>query len=434
MSDTPALSPPWDIAPASKRNMMLLIQLRWIAVVGQLLTIWFTAGVLHVHLPIFEMMTVLVLLALVNLVTLVLSIGRRGFSYIELLGSLMLDVSALAWQLYQTGGGTNPFTFLFLLQIVIGTILLPPRWSWIIAVLAGCDATFLTFFFQPLTLPSVYEGVHFQLYLIGSLLCFLLIGSLLVFFVGRIDRNRRASDARAAALSQRAAEEDHIVRLGLLASGAAHELGTPLASMSVILGDWAHHPSVKQDSDLAEDIALMQGELKRCKAILSGVLISAGEIRGENPQVTSLHSFLHDFIEDWRERSPSPIDFTEEIGEDLDIVADPALRQVLSNIVDNAIDASPAGIAIEAKRERDWLSITTTDEGAGFAPEVIDQIGKPYVSTKGREGGGLGLFLVVNVARKLGGRLKVENREEGGAQVSLTIPLSALAFQGKRAG
>jgi two-component system sensor histidine kinase RegB len=189
---------------------------------------------------------------------------------------------------------------------VIGAILLPPRWSWIIAALAGCDATFLTFFFQPLTLPSVYEGVHFQLYLIGSLLCFLLIGSLLVFFVGRIDRNRRASDARLAALSQRAAEEDHIVRLGLLASGAAHELGTPLASMSVILGDWAHHPSVKQDSDLAEDIALMQGELKRCKAILSGVLISAGEIRGENPQVTSLHTFLHDFIEDWRERSPAP--------------------------------------------------------------------------------------------------------------------------------
>jgi two-component system sensor histidine kinase RegB len=98
----------WDIAPASKRNMMLLIQLRWMAVVGQLATIWFTAAVLHVHLPVMSMMTVLVVLGLVNLATLALSIGRRGFSYIELLGSLMLDVSALAWQLYQTGAAPTP--------------------------------------------------------------------------------------------------------------------------------------------------------------------------------------------------------------------------------------------------------------------------------------------------------------------------------------
>lgn len=425
-------TPEWDIAPASKRNMMLLIQLRWTAVVGQLVTIWFTAAVLHVHLPVFQMMTVLVLLGLVNLVTLVLSIGRRGFSYVELLGALMLDVSALAWQLYQTGGGTNPFVFLFLLQIVIGAILLPPRWSWIIALLAACDATFLTFFFQPLTLPDVYEGVHFQLYLIGSLACFLLIAALLVFFVVRIDRNRRLSDAALAALRERAAEEDHIVRLGLLASGAAHELGTPLASMSVILGDWVHHPTFADDPDLAEDVAVMQAELKRCKSILSGILISGGEIRGENPQVTSVRGFLTEVVSDWQERSACPIDFTDDFGVDVDIVSDPALRQVVGNIIDNAIEVSPSGIAIEALRAHDSLVVVTTDRGPGFAPEVLDQIGKPYTSTKGRTGGGLGLFLVVNVARKLGGRLSVDNVAGGGARVALTIPLSALAFQGKR--
>lgn len=421
----------WDIAPASKRNMMLLIQLRWMAVVGQLATIWFTAAVLHVHLPVMQMMTVLVVLGLVNLATLVLSIGRRGFSYFELLGSLMLDVSALAWQLYQTGGGTNPFVFLFLLQIVIGAILLPPRWSWIIALLAACDATFLTFWFEPLTLPDVYEGVHFQLYLIGSLICFLLIAALLVFFVVRIDRNRRLSDAALAALRQRAAEEDHIVRLGLLATGAAHELGTPLASMSVILGDWMHHPTFAADPDLAEDVAVMQAELKRCKSILSGILISGGEIRGENPQVTSVRAFLNEVVEDWRERSPCPIIFTDDFGPDVDIVSDPSLRQVVGNIVDNAIEVSPQGISITAHRHHDSLVVTATDHGPGFDRQILEQIGKPYASTKGRPGGGLGLFLVVNVARKLGGRLGIDNMPEGGARVSLTIPLSALAFQGK---
>jgi two-component system sensor histidine kinase RegB len=421
----------WDIAPASKRNMMLLIQLRWLAVLGQLATIWFTAAVLHVHLPVFQMMVVLVLLALVNLVTLVLSIGRRGFSYIELLGALMLDVSALAWQLYQTGGGTNPFVFLFLLQIVIGAILLPPRWSWIIALLAACDASFLTFWFEPLTLPSQYDGVHFQLYLIGSLLCFLLIAALLVIFVVRIDRNRRNSDAALAILRQQASEEDHIVRLGLLASGAAHELGTPLASMSVILGDWAHHPTLAADTDLAEDVALMQAELARCKSILSDILISGGEIRGENPQVTTVRAFLNEVVEDWRARAPCPIAFTDDFGVNVNIVSDPVLRKVVGNIIDNALEVSPGGIAIEARREHDSLTIITTDSGPGFDEAVLGQIGKPYASTKGRPGGGLGLFLVVNVARKLGGRLRIDNPPEGGAWVALTIPLSALAFQGK---
>jgi two-component system sensor histidine kinase RegB len=148
--------------------------------------------------------------------------------------------------------------------------------------------------------------VHFQLYQIGSLICFLLIAALLVFFVVRIDRNRRRADAALAALRERAAEEDHIVRLGLLATGAAHELGTPLASMSVILGDWMHHPTFAADPDLAEDVAVMQAELKRCKSILSGILISGGEIRGENPQVTSVRAFLNEVVEDWRERSPAP--------------------------------------------------------------------------------------------------------------------------------
>lgn len=421
----------WDIAPASKRNMMLLIQLRWLAVLGQLATIWFTAAVLHVHLPVFQMMTVLVLLALVNLVTLVLSIGRRGFSYIELLGALMLDVSALAWQLYQTGGGTNPFVFLFLLQIVIGAILLPPRWSWIIALLAACDVTFLTFCFEPLTLPRQYDGVHFQLYLVGSLLCFLLIAALLVIFVVRIDRNRRFTDAALAALRQQAAEEDHIVRLGLLASGAAHELGTPLASMSVILGDWAHHPTLAGDADLAEDVALMQAELARCKAILSDILISGGEIRGENPQVTTVRAFLNEVVEDWRARTSIPIAFADDFGVNVNIVSDPVLRKVVGNIIDNALEVSPQGIAIEARREHDSLTIITMDAGPGFDEAVLGQIGKPYASTKGRPGGGLGLFLVVNVARKLGGRLRIDNPPGGGARVALTIPLSALAFQGK---
>ncbi|NWM54803.1 sensor histidine kinase, partial [Escherichia coli] len=102
------------------------------------------------------------------------------------------------------------------------------------------------------------------------LICFALIAVLLVLLITRIARNLREGDAERAAIRQRAAEEDHIVRMGLLASGAAHELGTPLSSLSVILGDWQRMPRIAADRDLAQDIADMQAEVARCKTIVSG--------------------------------------------------------------------------------------------------------------------------------------------------------------------
>ncbi|NBC36200.1 sensor histidine kinase [Novosphingobium sp. FSY-8] len=410
--------------------MALLVQLRWLAVVGQLLAIAVVSSIPGVRLPLTQLLIVPFLLALVNLATLVLGRNRQGYSYLELLGALMIDVEALSWQLFFTGGITNPFIFLFLVQIVIGAVLLHPRWSWIVALAAAADVTFLTFNFRPLGLPP---GSAESLLLMGHLACFLLIAALLVIFVVRMDANHRASDALLAALRQQAAEEHHIIRMGLLASGAAHELGTPMASMSVILGDWARHKAIKADADLADDVTVMQTELQRCKRIVSGILMSAGEIRGENPEVTTLRGFLRDIVADWQARTSAPICLIDEFGPDVQIVSDPALRQVIGNVVDNALEVSPTGIEFSAQRRADALVLDVIDHGPGFSPEMIGGFGRPYMSTKGRDGGGLGLFLVVNVLRKLGGRVDVANLPEGGALVRLTIPLSALVFQGKKA-
>lgn len=419
--------------PASARNMALLVQLRWMAVAGQLLTIWIAAAAMGVNLPLPQLITVPVLLGFVNLATSVMGREREGYSYMELLGALMLDVAALGWQLYFSGGTTNPFTFLFLLQIVIGAILLPPDWSWIVAAIAALGVALLTFLYRPLALPPQYAAEPLRLYLLGSLLCFLLIAALLVFFVIRMDRNRRQSDAALATLRQQAAEEHHIVRMGLLASGAAHELGTPMSTMSVILGDWAHHPVVKATPELSGEVDEMQTELKRCKTIVSGILMSAGEARGESPSVIRLGAFLDEIAADWRDRSAGAVQFRNEVSQDVAIVSDPALRQVIGNVIDNALEVSPARVAIHARTPHPDLVIEVRDNGPGFAEEMLEAFGKPYSSTKGRAGGGLGLFLVVNVIRKLGGRVEVGNPNDGGALVRISIPLEALIFSGKGA-
>ncbi|HZF46550.1 MAG TPA: ATP-binding protein [Sphingomonadaceae bacterium] len=417
--------------PASARNMALLVQLRWMAVFGQLVTIWVARHLFGISLPLVELVAVPVLLAMINLSTMVIGREREGYTYLELLGALMLDVLALAWQLYFTGGTNNPFAFLFLLQIVIGAILLPPSWSWIVAAAASLAFIVLTAVARPLVLPARHAGHPMQIYVFGSVVCFLLIAALLVFFVIRIDRNRRQSDAALATLRQQAAEEHHIVRMGLLASGAAHELGTPMATMSVLVGDWQKHPAIRANPELQEELAEMNAELLRCKRIVSGILMSAGEARGENPAAMPLSGFLSAIASEWAERTSGAVRWIDELEEDFQIISDPALRQVIGNVIDNAVEVSPAFVEIRSRLAGDALELDILDRGPGFSQEMMDAFGRPYSSTKGRDGGGLGLFLVVNVVRKLGGKVEVSNPETGGALVRLSIPLAALASGGR---
>ena len=218
------------------------------------------------------------------------------------------------------------------------------------------------------------------------------------------------------------------MRMGLLASGAAHELGTPLSTLSVLIGDWKGAPRLAGDADLQEDLADMDVAVQRCKAIVSGILMSAGEARGEAPQLTTMRAFLTEIVEDSRAgRLPGTVEYNDRFGADVGIVSDPALRQVIMNVVDNAAEVSPEWIGISVSRDGDMAVIEIADHGPGFSDEMLENFGQPYRSSKGRPGGGLGLFLLVNVARKLGGGASVANRDSGGALVRIVLPISAIA-------
>jgi two-component system sensor histidine kinase RegB len=268
-------------------------------------------------------------------------------------------------------------------------------------------------------------------YVLGLLVCFVLNAALVVIFISRIHRNLRQRDARLAAARQRAAEQEHVLRMGLLASGAAHELGTPLSTMAVILGDWRRDPALAGNAALQQDVAEMQVQLQRCKAIVSGILLSAGVARAEASAQTTVRQFLDALAREWRAtRAVDRFDYDNRFGQDGPMVSDVTLQQMVFNVLDNARDASPHWVGLAAERDRDTLRITVSDDGPGFAPAMLARLGTPYQSSKGHPGGGLGLFLSLNVARTLGGSVHAENRAQGGAQVTITLPLAAIALQG----
>lgn len=413
-----------------RENMRQLIQLRWIAVVGQIVTIAVVHFGFRFPLPLHDMSVVLLVLVAFNAVSM-LRWRDPQVTNSMLFVSLLVDVSTLTAQLYLSGGTTNPFVFLYLLQVILGAVLLRAWAVWtIVAITAACFAG-LTVLYRPLALPPGDYGLLSGPYILGMLLCFALNAALLVIFITRINRNLRARDARLAYLRERAAEEEHIVRMGLLASGAAHELGTPLSTLSVILGDWRRMPGFAADPERLQEIDEMQAQVTRCKGIVSGILLSAGEARGESPVETTVRTFLDELVAEWRSTRPVvELNYENRFGEDLSIISDSALKQMICNVLDNALEASPqwVGFAVTHEHEGELLKMTVTDAGPGFAPEMLAQFGKPYQSTKGRPGAGLGLFLVANVARTLGGSVTAQNREAGGAMVTLTLPLAAITL------
>ncbi|UNK57516.1 ATP-binding protein [Pseudoxanthomonas daejeonensis] len=423
---------------AGIRSMQQLIQLRWIAIVGQLATIAFVHFVLGIHLPLVSMLTVAGGLAAFNLASLVFWRPRQEVGDAVLLVALLVDVAALTAQLHLSGGITNPFVFLYLLQVALGAVLLP-AWAGRVVVAASCvGVLYLVASPGPVTLAADPARGIADPYVQGLLACFLLTTVLAAVFIGRIARILRDRDARLADLRQQAVEEEHIVRMGLLASGAAHELGTPLATLSVLLGDWRRMEPFTSHPDLQQDLDEMQTQLVRCKSIVTGILQSAGDARGEAPAHTTLAVFLDELVSEWSATRPvETLDYRRELDADVPIVSDSGLKQMINNILDNALEASPQWVGLDVTREGEdgeVLRLKVSDSGTGFTAGTLADFGKPYNSSKGRPGGGLGLFLSLNVARSLGGRLTASNRVPNGASVVLELPLASLALPGDAAG
>ena len=402
-------------------NMRLLVQLRWIAVAGQVLAILVAHYLLGVDLPFEAMLSIAGLLALGNLLFTV-TLREAWVVPGELMLALLLDMAALTAQLYLSGGTRNPFISLYLLQIVLGAILLPASRAWLLVLASIAAFFFLAVYHLPLNYPPQLAD-EIDLALIGQEIAFVMVAVLLVMFMTRISRNLRARDDYVAELRQRAAEEDSIVRMGLFASGAAHELGTPLSSLSVLVGDWQRDPELTRDERFREELTDARRAVERCREIVSDILDTSGLPRGEAMASFAAESVLADLVTDWQAlHEHIPLDARFETVRGARIPGEPALRQALWSLLENAGEVSPGGIAMHASVENEQLLVDIVDDGPGFAPQQLAAVGQASRSVKGA-GHGLGLFLAASVARRLGGSLSASNRPEGGASVRLALPL-----------
>lgn len=417
-------------ADTHRRNLRVLAALRAAAFVAQVAAIYVTYGVLDIVLPVMAMLAAAAVLVVFNVWCLYRLRSPKPVQVTDLFIGLVVDIGVLTAQLAFSGGTANPFVSFYMLPVIIGAMMLSARLAWIVYGLTLVGYVGVAIAALNTRMP-VMAGMdmplvsRFNLHMNGMMLGYAVSAGLLVFIVTRIRDNLAARDHELDAARTRALQEEHIVRLGLLAAGAAHELGTPLTTLSVILNDLESLPLPKRKGELAADIATMQAQVQRCKGIVSGILASTGRTRGEGGERRPLDAFIADICDGWQTANPSArLEHSITTG-DVAVLADKVIAQAVVNLLDNGREAGSGSLALDARIDGGDIVIAVSDDGPGFDAAVASQIGNPYVSTKGADGRGLGLFLAANTLRVLGGRLETENLISG-ACVRLRLPLAAI--------
>lgn len=406
----------------NRKNLLQLLWLRLIAIVGQVVVILFVNYFLEISLPLSEMFFVLAVLIFVNFVSFFRYKSQNQIGDGGLFIELLFDVSALTAQLYFSGGISNPFISLFLLQVIISAILLRRIYACVIGAITTACYVWLSFNYQELHALHHHEGGDFfNLHLHGMLVSYIFAAILLLIFVTKIIKNLNERDRDIYLLKQQSLEEEKLVKIALLATGAAHELSTPLSTISVILGDWKKVNPANSQEEFLQDVEVIETQLNRCKKILSDILLSSGKERLEQAKAISAKEAFDGLIKSWTDlRNPQNLLYDFCGKDNKKIILDEALSQVFFNIFDNAFEESSDWLSVKIKCDKSEIIATIQDHGRGFKAEILPKIGQPNVTTK--NGNGLGLFLAISALRRIGGSLQAENLENG-AQVTVKFPI-----------
>ena len=403
-------------------NLRRLVALRAIAIAGQLLAVWVAFVSLNMPLPLQPLVMILAGMALANVLTGLRLRRPWPVRDAELFAHLLLDVLAFTGLLYFAGGSTNPFAPLYLLPITLAAAALPrAHVSGMVAVTVVCYSALL-FFYVPLPGAHAMHDDAFQLHVAGMWTGFLLSATLIAWFAVRMNATLRERDRLAAEMREQALRHERVLALGTLAAGAAHELGTPLATLAVLLKD------ARADEPLGERrIATLRDQVGRCKEILSSLTAQTGAARAEGGKGVVLDIWLREILDKWRAMRPD-VTVQEDIASREPaprVFAEQTLSQAITSILNNAADASPRLIDMCARWSGDELVVEVADRGPGLAPGIEQRAGEPFITTKD-DGLGLGLFLAQTTMQRLGGGLKLTAREGGGTVCRLTLPLAPL--------
>lgn len=417
-----------------RRNVRLdtLVRLRWLAIIGQTTAVLVVYFGLEFPLPIWACLAVIVLSAWLNIALRLRFHATQRLEPDRAAWLLAFDILELAVLLFLTGGLQNPFAFLFLAPVLLSATALPPRYTLMLGAFAVACATVLVFVHYPLPWDIEDPLELPPIFMMGVWLSILLAIGFIGVYAWQITEEARQLTDALAATELVLAREQHLSQLDGLAAAAAHELGTPLSTISVIAKELEN--AIPAAAPHGDDVRLLREQATRCRNILAKLteLSASGEPFDRMP-ITAL---IEEVVAPHRNfgvtidvKSPADRE-TEPVG-----ARNPAIIYGLGNLLENAVDFAREKVTVETKWDEESIEVSISDDGPGFAPEIMGRIGEPYVTTRRRRsnaseeeptGLGLGFFIAKTLLDRSGATLTLDNRRppDRGATIKLRWPRS----------
>ncbi|WP_119299839.1 ActS/PrrB/RegB family redox-sensitive histidine kinase [Dongia deserti] len=416
-------------------RLRTILIIRWIAVAGQALTLLVVHYVLGFPMEIAWAGAAVAALAAVTLATQVRRPQSERLTDRESALYFAFDILQLAVLLYLTGGLNNPFSVLILAPVTVSAAALSNRSTLSLAGLAIACIVLLAIRHEPLPWPEGAFEIP-DIFVAGYAIALIFAVLFLTFYVYRVaQESRRLSDALAAA--QAALDrEQRVSSLGALAAAAAHELGSPLGTISLVAKELAR--DLPTDSEHRADADLLVSQSERCREILAelsrkpdqskdhfnvlpaGLLVELAAAPHARPHVALRIEF-----------SPDPAEPRDPV-----MPRRPEIMHGLGNLLQNAIEFAGEEVKVMIAWTRAEITITITDDGPGFPPDVLRRLGDPYLSSSSGEGldqaqrqgdhMGLGIFIAQNLIERTGGTVGFSNNQYGGAEARVSWPRSVL--------
>ena len=391
-----------------------LVNLRWIAIVGQLITINFVYYYFKLDLPVVEA-HIVILLGFITNVILQFKIKINQLKDLYSTFFLVYDLLQLTFLLYLTGGISNPFSLLIIVPSIISSTFLSMGTTIILGTLTIISLFFLTEYHEVLPGLDIYTFTFPEYYLEGILTSIVIGLVFLCYFGIRFSGETKKRSDALDKLQQVMAKEYQLDSLGGLAAAAAHSLGTPLATISVVAKELKKE--IGNKSKYSKDLDLLISQSKRCSDILKQ--ISKKEISDDNfINFTKVEDLLEEIIISFEETSDKKITLLENDDKNkINIKRSPEIVYGLRNFIGNAIKFSDEKVYIKLISDEKTLVLIVNDDGPGFAEDIIKLIGEPYLRSKSKKtaekaGLGLGIFLGKTLLEKKKAQLTFFNNEE----------------------
>ncbi len=409
--------------PAGRVRLQTLVLLRWIAIIGQLLAILFVHFGLSFKLPLLPALGVVGISALLNIMLFVVYPTAKRLSEQGAALYLAFDLVQLCILLFLTGGIDNPFTVLILVPVTVSATILSLRSTVMLGLLAFALTVAITIHHFPLPWSNPADVLQPELLQWGNLIALVLGTLFLAAYAWQVaEEARRMSDALAAT-QMALAREQQVSALGGLAAAAAHELGSPLGTIAVVVKEIGR--DLPPEHALAEDIALLQSQVERCREILAR--LSRRPSATSDPEAFAdlgIANMMEMVAQPWRRDG---IAFAVRLigtGTPPLLPRRPEILHGLGNLMQNAMEFARSSVDVEVDWDDRLIRLRILDDGPGLNVDILSALGEPYVTSRPDSGGmGLGIFIAMNLLRRSGASVAFANRPMGGGtQVQVNWP------------